>query len=620
MSAAITAAAANLPGSPTFAAWSERVLAARPAPLVELGPRWGVPAERYRATRPGEPGKTYLERAFGCELEVPPGADRQHALARDVVEQLLAERRAKGPLPARIGLIVATEWAGEAYFRADVRQALAELVPADALPPREDALAPDELLARLAEEAELAGPRLAIDTACASSLYALDVGSGWLAEGEADAVLVLGLTGFLPLFLFVGFSKLRALSPSGQLLPFARDAQGIVPGEGAGAVLLEPSDSPHAEARIVGLGLSCDGADRSVFAPAAEGQRRAYQAAYREVDPATVDVIEAHGTATPLGDEVELTTLDAFFAPHRQGRPLPLGSAKALVGHTLAAAGMASLLKVLAMLRAETLAPHVAVDPHPRLAQTCCELLSEARPWPRGERPRRAGVSSFGFGGSNAHLVIEEALAGPPASAQPPSLRGLVLSDLELALGSALDPAEVRRALREQRPLFSTFSSARFGRDRASWGAPEGAALGAYLPARFAVEGQALRLGPNLLARLDPLQQLTTELARRLLARQEVDPTATGVALVSNLGGDTALRLYRRSAYETRAPAPEPHQAAALGPDTTTEAIATSLTPMASGYPAFHFDLRAFHLTLSGEPGSLLDALALAPHWLARHA
>src|SRR5690606_28868663 len=125
-------------------------------------------------------------------------------------------------------------------------------------------------------------------------------------------------TGFLPLFLFVGFSRLRALSPQGAILPFSADASGILIGEGCGAVLLERA-TPElpALADVVGLGLSCDGADRSVFAPGPEGQRRAYEAAYRDVDPAEVDYVEAHGTATAVGDETELMTLDGFFGPRR---------------------------------------------------------------------------------------------------------------------------------------------------------------------------------------------------------------------------------------------------------------------------------------------------------------
>ncbi|MGE0711594.1 MAG: beta-ketoacyl synthase N-terminal-like domain-containing protein [Planctomycetota bacterium] len=637
---AITAAAGRLPGAPDLEAYAALVRAARPAPLVDLGARWGLPPARYRTSPEAvEPGRTYLDRAFGCEVPEAADRDRQEVLGALVLADLFARRARAGdpPARARTALVLATAWAGESYFEHDAARALAGLLPAGACPaPAAPPSSPERLLEVLATGEGLGGPRLAIDTACASSLYALDVGLGLLAQGAADAVVVCGLTGFLPLFLHAGFSKLRALSPRAELLPFARDASGIVLGEGAGAVLLEPEGAARRPlARILGLGLSCDGAERSVFAPAADGQRRAYLAAYRDVDPRSVDYVEAHGTATALGDETELSTLDAFFGPGR-GRPLPVGSVKGLVGHLLAAAGMASLLKVLAMLAARELPPHLPVAPHPRLAGTCCELLAAARPWERGDHPRRAGISAFGFGGSNAHLVLEEgeleevqeegALeagaveVGRPRARAPLALHDVVLRDVAAAFGAAPDEAAVQRCIARQEPAFSSFSTERFGRDRVALGAAPEAAVGAYLPARLPVETAGHRVGPNLLARLDPLQLLVTSLAQRLLARGGVDPRRTAAVLVSNLGGATALRLYRRGTYEARARAPEPGVARFLGPEITSEAIATALTPMCSGYPAFLLGLEAMHATLSGAPGSFLDALALAPHYLGAHA
>ncbi len=630
---AITAAAARLPGAADLDAYWARTLRAEPAPLEPLAARWGLPRERFFSPDPAAVDRTYVDRAFCAEragLSAVPGEDPQETLAVAVLAEALAAREARPGPPlarARTGLVLATAWAGESYFQADARAVLRTLGGLEHEGPAIPPLGPDLLPRRLAERLGLGGPRLAIDTACASSLYAIEVGAGLLAAGAADAVLVSGLTGFLPLFLFVGFSRLRALSPQGTILPFSADASGILIGEGCGAVLLErPTPELPALARVVGLGLSCDGADRSVFAPGPEGQRRAYEAAYRDVDPAEVDYVEGHGTATAVGDETELMTLDGFFGPHR-ARPLPVGSAKGLVGHLLAAAGMASLLKGLLMLRERTLPPHLPVRPHPRLRETCCALLDAPRPWAVGERgrPRRLGISSFGFGGSNAHLVLQEAPPGPTRVTVPsrrlepsPPAR-LAFVDLEVAVGSALGTEAWREALAHGRAPFSSFSTERFGLDRAAFGAAEGAALGAYFPPRLTVETQGLRMGPNLLARLDPLQLLVIELARRLLARHSAAAQpGTAVVLTSNLGGAMALRLYRRHCAQTRAGSPlTPELAAFLGPDTTLEAIASSLTPLCSGYPAYHFDLRAFHATLSGEAGTLWTALQLAPGWLA---
>ncbi len=610
---AISAAACRFPGAPDLDAYWERIAAARPAPLASLEERWGLPRERYFSEDPAAEDRTYLDQAFCLEdFDPGPEQDRQEALGASVVEGLISSR-GPGLDRTRTGLVLATNFPGESYFQADAACYLAPFMtaPPPALAP---ASSPERLLRVLAEAGQLEGPRLSVDTACSSSLYALELAIGLLETNQADSVVVCGLTGYLPLFLFVGFSRLRALSPVGQIRPFARDASGILLGEGCGAVLLEREASAPL-AWIRGLGLSSDGNDRSVFAPGADGQRLAYARAYAELDPAETDYVEAHGTATAVGDATELQTLHAFFGPHRSAS-LPVGSVKSLVGHQLAAAGMAALLKGVLMLREGILPPHLPVEPHADLAETCCELRRAATPWERGERPRRLGVSAFGFGGSNAHLVLEEAGPLAPEAARAPQ-GTLVISDLELRVGCAGDTAAWAEALAREEAPQSAYSPERFGLFKDEVAA---AGLGTYFPPRIAIEGAGLRMGPRLLARLDPFQLLLTDLSQRLLERHAGlrSSPEVGVAVLANVGGAAALQAHRRHLYLSHEPNPQAGVREFLSAETSTESIASSLGTMCSGYPAFHLDLRAFHATLSGSAGSLSDVFQLAGSLLER--
>ncbi|MBL4850504.1 MAG: hypothetical protein JKY65_33720 [Planctomycetes bacterium] len=623
---AITAAACRFPGARDLDAFWENISAARPTPTTSLEARWDLPRERYFSADPAQENTTYLEDAFCLSPELLPSVpaqDRQETLGRLVLGQLL-ENRGEGLDLSRTALVVATNYVGESYFRADAGAYLTPFAPGLGGQPEPGAelapgaeLGPERLLDTLAEACGALGPRLSVDTACSSSLYAIDLGRGLLRSGQADAVIVCGLTGYLPLFLFIGFSRLRAFSAERQIKPFAADASGILLGEGCGAILLEREASAPL-ALVRGLGLSSDGNDRSVFAPGSDGQRLAYQRAYAGLDPSTVDYVEAHGTATALGDETELKTLNEFFAPHRSGGKLPIGSVKGLIGHQLAAAGMASLLKGILMLRKGLIPPHLPVEPHPGLAETCCELPRAARAWEAGAGPRRLGISAFGFGGSNAHLVLEEAPSVWASAADAPRPQ-LVISDLEVICGAAQDTASWAEALASGRSPESALSAERFGLFRDE--VPAAPASSTYFPPRILLETKGLRMGPKILARLDPFQLLLTQLGARLLARQPElkDNPETGVVILSNVGGALMLQQYRRFTYTTQGAAPEARVCDFLSRPTTIEAIASSMTTMCSGYPAFHLNLRGLHETLSGPAGSLLNALLLGEHFLDGH-
>ncbi|NLI78581.1 MAG: hypothetical protein GX442_19335 [Candidatus Riflebacteria bacterium] len=281
----------------------------------------------------------------------------------------------------------------------------------------------------LAQALGLGGGCVTLDAACASSLYAIKLACEELRAGRADAVLTGGVCRPSCQFTQMGFSQLRALSPSGVCRPFDAEADGLVVGEGAGLFVLKRlddalRDGDRIRGVIRGIGLAND-VGGSLLAPDQEGQLRAMRAAYAQAgwQPADVDLVECHGTGTPTGDKVEFASLRALW----EGQPTPahrciIGSVKSNVGHLLTGAGAAGLLKVLLAMEHGELPPTAnfrQADPRLGIETTPFEILAKARPWtPRQPgRPRRAAVSAFGFGGIDAHVLIEEWAA--PAKDRP---------------------------------------------------------------------------------------------------------------------------------------------------------------------------------------------------------
>ncbi|MEB3222562.1 MAG: beta-ketoacyl synthase N-terminal-like domain-containing protein [Candidatus Sericytochromatia bacterium] len=272
----------------------------------------------------------------------------------------------------------------------------------------------------LARALGLQAGAIAIDAACASSLYALKLACDKLADGEADVMLAGAVNRADDLFLHMGFTSLQALSPSGRSRPFHREADGLLPAEGAAFVALKRLEDAERDGdRILGvirgIGLSNDGRATGLLVPDSRGQERALVAAYAQAgwSPTTVGMVECHATGTPVGDATELATLGRVFAGSHD---VPIGSLKGNLGHPITVAGMAGLLKILSSFEAGVRPPNVPVDdPTPALQGTPFRLLQEPSPWPEGQ-PRRAALSAFGFGGNNAHLLVE-AWDGATASA-----------------------------------------------------------------------------------------------------------------------------------------------------------------------------------------------------------
>jgi acyl transferase domain-containing protein/NAD(P)-dependent dehydrogenase (short-subunit alcohol dehydrogenase family) len=283
---------------------------------------------------------------------------------------------------------------------------------------------------RIANRFDLGGTNCVVDAACASSISAVHLAAMELESGRADMVITGGVDAFNDVFMYMCFSKTPALSPTGDSRPFDATADGTILGEGVGMIVLKrladaERDGDRIYAVIKGVGSSSDGRGKAIYAPSSSGQVRALRAAYERagVSPATVELVESHGTGTRVGDATEVAALkEVYRESGRSGVWCALGSVKSQIGHTKAAAGVAGLIKAALALRHKVLPPTIKVDqPNPAVehGESPFYINTEKRPWlPRravgSEGPstpahlRRAAVSSFGFGGSNFHLVMEE--------------------------------------------------------------------------------------------------------------------------------------------------------------------------------------------------------------------
>jgi amino acid adenylation domain-containing protein len=280
----------------------------------------------------------------------------------------------------------------------------------------------------------LHGPSVAVETACSSSLVAIHRAVEAIRSGGVDAAIAGGVNTLLLPDSFVGFGKAGMLSPDGRSKPFSAAANGYARGEGVGLVFLKKlvdaeRDGDRILAVIRATAENHGGRANSLTAPNPKAQADLLRAAYRRAgfDPRTVGYIEAHGTGTPLGDPIEVEALAAAFVElsaeaEAERGPLPaaacaVGSVKSNVGHLEIAAGVAGLIKVLLQLKHRSIVKTLHCDqlnPYLKLDGSPFHVARQNEAWRRPvdaegrELPRRAGVSGFGFGGSNAHIVLEE--------------------------------------------------------------------------------------------------------------------------------------------------------------------------------------------------------------------
>ncbi|MFV2179318.1 beta-ketoacyl synthase N-terminal-like domain-containing protein [Actinomadura sp. LOL_016] len=461
---AIVGAGAVFPGAGSAAELWRNVLAGFDA-ITDVPPgRWdpalfydpaayGAPeSDRFYCRRGGfvDDVATFDPARFGIEPAAVAAMEPDRLLALRTAAEAIADAGGDERLPdrERIGVVLGrgghlTPGAARADQRVmtshQITAVLAELVPELGGERLEEIrrafrarLGPDgpdvpagSAAARIADRFDLRGPAYTLDAACASALLAVEHAVRALRRGEADAMLAGAVhVGHHPT-VWSAFSRLRALSPSETIRPFDRAADGTLLAEGAGVVLLKrlrdaERDGDRVHAVIVGVGSASDGRAAGILSPLVAGQVRAVERAWRDagLDPAAPDavgLVEAHGTATPAGDEAELATLRRVFGTG--GPPIGLGTVKSMIGHAMPAAGIAGLIKAAFALRDGVLPPTLHVDdPHPALDDGRLRPVRETAEW--GDLPRRAVVNAFGFGGANAHVVLQEAPSGRAARAR----------------------------------------------------------------------------------------------------------------------------------------------------------------------------------------------------------
>ncbi|MFH0245766.1 amino acid adenylation domain-containing protein [Streptomyces sp. HK10] len=335
--------------------------------------------------------------------------------------------------------LVSNLLAGRAGF-SDVAETLELLVTNDK----------DYLASRVSYRLDLDGPAVAVQTACSSSLVALHLATQGLLGYECDVALVGGASVRLPQGRGYLHRDGMIFSADGHTRPFDASGSGTMFGSGVGVVVLKRladaiADRDRIDAVIKGTAVNNDGAAKVGYtAPGVDGQTRAIATALgvANVEPETITAIEAHGTATPLGDPIEITALARALGPRAGGAAsCAIGSAKSNVGHLAEAAGITGLIKAVLQLRHRELAPSLHFErPNPRLELESgpFHVVTELTEWRTDAVPRRMGVSSFGMGGTNAHAVLEEGPALPPS--RPPT-RDLYLLPLSARTPGALETA-----------------------------------------------------------------------------------------------------------------------------------------------------------------------------------
>ena len=397
--------------------------------------RWN--ADLYYDPDPSKPGKSYVRQGafldefdrfdpqfFGIAPREAAGMDPQQRLLLEVAWEALEDAAVspEAAAAAAAGVFVginSMDYAAMQLQRADVGS-----IDAYSLSGTSHSIA----AGRLAYVLGLRGPAMAVDTACSSSLVAVHLACQSLRNEECRIALAGGVQVTLSPLNSIVFSKLRMLAADGRCKTFDARGDGFVEGEGCAVLVLKRlSDALADHDRILAVipasAVNQDGASSGLTAPNGPSQEAVIRAALAraEIRPSEVDYVEAHGTGTALGDPIEVQALAAVFGEGREpGRPLLIGSIKTNLGHTQAAAGVAGLAKLALSLDRGMIPRSLHFEqpnPHVPWSALPLKVVTEATPWPRGEKRRIAGVSSFGFSGTNVHVLVAEAPAAAPITA-----------------------------------------------------------------------------------------------------------------------------------------------------------------------------------------------------------
>jgi acyl transferase domain-containing protein len=377
---------------------------------------------------------------FGIGPKEATLMDPQHRVFLEICWECLERAgyvpdEAPGPVGVYAGTYNATYFQRHVASRPDLIEAVGEF---QVMLANEK----DYITTRVANRLNLRGPAVSVNTACSTSLVAVAQAFHALRTGQCYMALAGGASVTCPPRSGYLYNEGSMLSPDGHTRSFDAEARGTVFSDGAAVVLLKRLSDAQADGDTIYAVLrsACvnndGGAKASFTAPSVDGQAAVIRAALAaaDVDAQSIGYVEAHGTATPMGDPIEVEALAVAYAEHTDARGYcTLGSLKSNVGHMVTAAGAAGLIKAALSLHHELIPPtahFTAPNPSIDFARTPFFVTNQLQPWPRAASPRRAGVSSFGVGGTNAHVVLEEAPTRP-ASRSPsthPGVHVLALS------------------------------------------------------------------------------------------------------------------------------------------------------------------------------------------------
>ncbi len=550
---AIVGVGGIFPGAPDLDRFwrniSEGVCSAKDAPAG----RWILPGREAFDPQKGAPDKVYsLKACFVEDFKLDPsGLDLRAAfiekldpafhLALHAARQAFLDAGEKKINRARTGVIIgnivlptdsssalAREMLLPGFERAVFGRPLTELKTGTDPINRRVAGLPGGVIARALN---LSGGSFTLDAACASSLYALKLAADALKSGRADAMLAGGVSRPSSLYTQMGFSQLRALSPSGRPSPFDAAADGLVVGEGSGMFVLKRlCDAVKCGDKIygviTGIGLSND-IGGSLLAPNTAGQLYAMRAAYKQagLSPSQIDHIECHATGTPAGDPIEVESLKTLWGERGwSAGQCALGSVKSNVGHLLTAAGSAGMMKTLLAFQNKTLPPTANFSkPGPRikLADSPFKVQARAEDWTArdAKTPRRAAVSAFGFGGINAHVLVEEyggsfypAVKHAPAKAAPAAPVPVAIVGMEARFGTLANLREFQEAV-----LNGGAAASENQPEARRRGPASGVRKGFYLR-EVGVAADAYRIPPKELEEMLPQQLLMLDVAAKAVA------------------------------------------------------------------------------------------------------
>ena len=648
------------PSSPTLSDFWSHIVSGRDTARETPDHRWALTPDRaFDASRP-TPDRVYSKRA--CLVDDPG------LVVDGAIDGLAIEADFAQTLDVMVQLVLRAgrdAWFDARMERVD-RSRIGVILGNIALPTESNSLMADWVLGRrfdrelfatsqsapapinrfvtglpagiLARALGLGGGHYAIDAACASSLFALELAMEGLRSGRVDAMLTGGGSRPDCLYTQMGFAQLTALSPSGRCSPFDRKGDGLVVGEGAGVFVLKrltdalaQGDTIHAVIRGTGTSNDVDG---NLLAPSQEGQLRAMHGAYREAgwDPRSLQLIECHATGTQVGDGVEFASLRALWGDDGfDPGQCTIGSVKSNVGHLLTGAGAAGLAKVLLAMRHqvlpatanfETAGEAIDLDGSPFVVR------SESSHW-RSEGPRRAAVSGFGFGGTNAHVLLEE---WTPATRTSVSVLALPIDDEVVLVGMSATVGAWNGLEAFQHRVLGGGPEIAPAVKNGYWGLPDPPK--GYFIDELEVPVGEFRIPPKEIQEMLPQQLLMLQVSERALAdavTDTLDRLRTGVFIGIGLDLNTTNYHLRWVLHDSARGRRQElggddgdfdtwldEQSDCLAPALTANRVMGNLGGMVASRVAREFAIGGPSYVVSSEEGSGFSALEAAVRGLKR--